>query len=151
MSWLRRRGTAEVKFQVAGDEHAPMAEINITPLTDVFLVLLVIFMVTAPLVMTAGLKIKMPRTQALPTLTERDLIIAITSDERYFVNDAEVPKARLLGYLEELGVASRTVVVQAHEDLPHRVVVSALDTAKRAGAEKLAIATEPIPPKRARK
>ncbi len=126
------------------DLHEPMAEINITPLTDVFLVLLIIFMVTTPLIMTAGIKIRMPRTQALPSLSERDVILAITSDERYFVNNTEVPKARLGDYLKELNVGSKLVVVQADARLSHGVVVGALDTAKAAGAEKLAIATEPV-------
>ena len=127
------------------EEHAPMAEINITPLTDVFLVLLIIFMVTTPLIMTAGLKIRMPKTEALPSLNERDVIIAITSDERYFVNDAEVPKVRLTEFLRELKVEGKLVVVQADQGLTHGVVVAALDAAKMAGADRLAIATEPVP------
>lgn len=128
-------------------EHEPMAEINITPLTDVFLVLLIIFMVTTPLIMTAGVKIRMPKTQALPSLTERDVIIGITSDERYFVNNAEVPKERLMGYLKELKVAGKLVVVQADANLSHGTVMTAMDTAKEAGAERLALATEPLPPR----
>jgi biopolymer transport protein ExbD len=127
-------------------EHEPMAEINITPLTDVFLVLLIIFMVTTPLIMTAGLKIKMPRTHALPSLTERDVIIAVTSDERYFVNNVETPRERLGDYLRELKLDGKLVVVQADKGLTHGVVVNVLDTAKAAGADKLAIATEPVKP-----
>ncbi len=126
------------------DAHEPMAEINITPLTDVFLVLLIIFMVTTPLIMSAGLKIKMPKTEALPSLNERDVIIAVTSDQRYFVNDAEVPRERLTDFLKEMDVVSKLVVVQADENLAHRVVVATLDAAKMAGAEKLAIATQPV-------
>ncbi len=125
-------------------EHEPMAEINITPLCDVFLVLLIIFMVTTPLIMTAGIKIKMPRTQALPALAEQDVIIKVTSDERYFVNDVETPKVRLREYLKGLKLAGKMVVVQANKSLPHGVVIGVLDTAKLAGAEKLAIATQPI-------
>ena len=127
-------------------DHAPMAEINITPLTDVFLVLLIIFMVTTPLIMNSGIKIKMPRTQALPSLSEQDVIIAITSAGRYFVNNTEVPKERLTDYLRELKVAGKLVVVQADKSLTHGTVVAALDAAKMAGAEKLAIATEPMRP-----
>jgi len=126
------------------DIHEPMAEINITPLTDVFLVLLIIFMVTTPLIMTAGIKIKMPRTQSLPSLSERDIILAITSNERYFVNNTEVPKARLGDYLRELRIGNKIVVVQADARLAHGIVVGALDIAKQAGAERLAIATEPM-------
>jgi biopolymer transport protein ExbD len=133
------------------EAHEPMAEINITPLTDVFLVLLIIFMVTTPLIMTAGIKIKMPRTQALPSLSERDIILAITSDERYFVNNTEVPKSRLGDYLRELRIGNKLVVVQADARLTHGTVVAALDTAKAAGAERLAIATEPLPRSPARK
>jgi len=125
-------------------EHEPMWEINITPLTDVFLVLLIIFMVTTPLIMTAGVKIRMPRTHALPSLTERDIVIAVTSTERYFVNSAEVPKERLGGYLREQGLEGKLVVVQADRTLSHGTVVEVLDIAKAAGAERLAIATEPV-------
>ena len=134
------------------EAHEPMAEINITPLTDVFLVLLIIFMVTTPLIMTAGIKIKMPRTQALPSLSEHDIILAITSDERYFVNNTEVPKSRLGDYLREiLRGQNKLVVVQADARLTHGTVVAALDTAKEAGAERLAIATEPLPRSPAKK
>jgi biopolymer transport protein ExbD len=133
------------------EAHEPMAEINITPLTDVFLVLLIIFMVTTPLIMTAGIKIRMPRTQALPALDARDIILAITSDERYFVNNTEVPKSRLGDYLRELRIGNKLVVVQADARLTHGTVVAALDTAKAAGAERLAIATEPLPRSPARK
>ncbi|MEK7476075.1 MAG: biopolymer transporter ExbD [Candidatus Coatesbacteria bacterium] len=133
------------------EAHEPMAEINITPLTDVFLVLLIIFMVTTPLIMTAGIKIKMPRTQALPSLSERDIILAVTSDERYYVNNTEVPKTRLGDYLRELRIGNKLVVVQADARLAFSVVAGALDVAKGAGAERLAIATEPLPRSPARK
>lgn len=130
-----------------GSDHDPMAEINITPLTDVFLVLLIIFMVTTPLIMTAGIKIRMPKTQALPSLTERDVIVGITSDERYFVNSVEVPKERLLSYLTEMKLSEKLVVIQADHSLSHGTVMAAMDTAKQAGAERLALATEPLPPR----
>jgi len=132
-------------------EYEPMAEINVTPLTDVFLVLLIIFMVSAPLIMTSGIKIKMPRTKALPALTERDIIVKVTSDERYFVNDVETPKNRLSGYLKSMKLEGKLVVVEASRSLSHGVVVGVLDTIKEAGAEKLAIATSPVGKKKKRK
>lgn len=128
------------------DVHEPMAEINITPLTDVFLVLLIIFMITTPLIMNSGIKIKMPRTQALPSLSEQDVIIAISASEKYFVNNTEVPKERLTDYLKEMKITGKLVVVQADKMLTHGTVMAALDAAKMAGAEKLAIATEPVRP-----
>lgn len=132
-------------------EHEPMAEINITPLTDVFLVLLIIFMVSAPLIMKSGLKIKIPSSHALPALTERDVIVKVTSDQRYFVNDIETPRGRLADYLKELKLEGKVVVVEADRTLSHGLVVGVLDLAKAAGAEKLAIATEPVAKKGARK
>lgn len=125
-------------------EHEPMAEINITPLTDVFLVLLIIFMVTTPLIMTAGVKIKMPRTEALPALTERDVIIGITAGRRFYVNNVEVDEGRLSGYLREMDLTGKMVVVQADLSLRHGLVMKVMDIAKQAGAEKLAVATEPV-------
>ncbi len=132
-------------------EHEPMATINITPLTDVFLVLLIIFMVTTPLIMTSGLKIKMPRTRALPSLSERDVVIGITSDARYFVNNVEITQARLQGYLKELNLDGKLVVVQADASLSHGTVMKVMDIAKQAGAERLAIATEPASDRDGRK
>ena len=79
------------------------------------------------------------------------MIIKVTSDERYLVNDVETPKARLEGYLRDMNLEGKLVVVQADESLTHGVVVAVLDTAKLAGAEKLAIATTPIPRKAAKK
>src|SRR4029079_6618563 len=72
-----------------------MADINVTPLVDVMLVLLIIFMITAPL-MTTGMQVELPRTQAPPLpSTEKQMVISITADGKYFIAEHEVLEAEL--------------------------------------------------------
>lgn len=131
-------------WNLTGNKERMLTEINITPLTDVMLVLLVIFMVTAPLIMTESFKIKLPRAVTSNAETGRGVMIAVAVDGRISLDGKDITEADLLESLRRAFASGseRTVVVKADGDSRHSVVVKVLDTAKLAGAERLSIATE---------
>ncbi len=131
-------------WKINNNNERMMAEINITPLTDVMLVLLVIFMVTTPLIMTESFKIKLPRAVTSDAEPGRGMIVAVSADGVINLNGRAVALAELSGELKrgfEAG-GDKTVVVKADGDARHSLIVKILDTAKLSGAERLSIATE---------
>ncbi|MBI3753927.1 MAG: biopolymer transporter ExbD [Deltaproteobacteria bacterium] len=122
-----------------------ISEINITPLTDVMLVLLVIFMVTTPLLVMQSFKIKLPKAVSAEAEPGKGITLSIATGGMIYLNNKAVKMEGLFDSIKsELKTASdRTVIIKADKDIPHGMVVKVLDTAKRAGAEKLSIATEP--------
>lgn len=121
-----------------------MADINITPLTDVVMVLLVIFMVTTPLMMQEAFKLKLPTATTAEPNPEQSTTITITPGNIIYLNKAQVSMTDLKGLLVSRMATSpdKTVVIKADKDILHGFVVKVLDVAKESGALKLAIATE---------
>ena len=123
--------------------HRIMAEINITPLTDIFLVLLIIFMVTSVAMVDSGAKVMLPEvdeTQAAP----REITITVTPMQQIYVNADEVPLENLEGALREL-LKTRPdtpVVLQGDREVLLGEAVRILSAAQRAGATQVAIAAE---------
>ena len=128
------------------------AEINITPLTDIFLVLLIIFMVTSSVITSAGaqgdgaaragLKVNLPRGGAADvTASGTELSVAILSDGRLVLAGDVVSAEELGAALEKARAAnpSTLVIVQADEGVPHGKVVQVMEQAKAAGLAQLAI------------
>ncbi len=121
-----------------------MAEINITPLADVMLVLLVIFMVTTPLIMTDSFKVRLPRAVSADAEPGKGAVVAVSEAGHVTLNGRAV---EMDGLREALKAAfgqggDRTVIIRADRGVSHGVVVNVLDTARLAGAERLSIATE---------
>lgn len=121
-----------------------VSEINITPLTDVMLVLLVIFMVTTPLIMTESFKVKLPKAVSSTSETGKGVIIAVNEAGEINLNGRLLAADGLSGALraEFQRGAEKTVVIKADGRARHSVIVKVLDAAKMAGADKLSIATE---------
>lgn len=131
-------------WKINNHNESMMAEINITPLTDVMLVLLVIFMVTTPLIMTESFKIKLPRAVTSDAEPGRGVIVAVSSDGVINLNGRSIALPDLSSELKrgfEAG-GDKTVVVKADGEARHSLIVKILDTAKLSGAERLSIATE---------
>ena len=121
-----------------------VAEINITPFTDVILVLLIIFMITTPLFLQSGIKVNLPKVTASPMQIEKQLVLTITSDNQYFLNEKKVYLATLPQELKShlTSREDRLLVIKADKTVLHGTVVKAMDIAKQCGVDKLAIATE---------
>ncbi len=124
-----------------------LSEINVTPLVDVMLVLLIIFMVTAPLV-TQGVEVRLPAARARQLEERRDpLVVTVTRDRKIFINRTEVGlgdlKNRITRIFENRAEADREVFLRADAEVPYGVVVRAMAELKRAGVGKLGMVTEP--------
>ena len=120
-----------------------MSEINVTPLVDVMLVLLVVFIVTAPL-LTQAVRVNLPKTAATePAKDERSATIAVQADGQVLLNDRKLPVQSLETEIKALLVvnAQTSVQVQADEKALHGQVAKVLAAVQRAGVNKLAIVT----------
>lgn len=139
-------------FSSRSSGNAPMSEINVTPLVDVMLVLLIIFMVTAPL-LQQGVKVDLPDAQAEPMKqsTEERLVLTLAKDGKAYLGKTEIPVERiteLLSANEKLKV-DKELYLHADQELPYGLVVRVMAAAKAGGAETLAMVTDPeaAPPK----
>jgi len=130
-----------------------MSEMNIVPFTDVVLVLLIIFMVTTPLIMQAGIPVKLPQTRTVSDVSEAGLTITLTKDDKIYFNDVEINKNHLENSLKNrlLNDPNLLVIIKADTHTYHGNVVEILDMAKTLGVKRLAIATEAKSTERARK
>ncbi len=127
------------------DERGMMAQINVTPLVDVMLVLLVIFMVTAPM-MQQGVQVNLPKANTKGLNAQEDtVIVSVDRSGRIFINKDEVPAGDLRQRLTDM-FATRTkkeVFLKADAGVPYGEVVRAMADIKGAGIERLGMVTEP--------
>jgi biopolymer transport protein TolR len=122
-----------------------MAEINVTPFVDVMLVLLVIFMVTAPM-MQSGVEVDLPETKTQPMrMRDEPLILSVKKDGTLFVGRTEVPLDELAVKLEAIfeGRDTKELFLRADKDAAYGKVARAMAAAREAGASKLGMVTEP--------
>ena len=129
------------------DDRGTMAEINVTPLVDVMLVLLVIFMVTAPM-MQQGVQVNLPKadTKAMNP-AEETVVVTVDKNNKVFINKEETPAGDLRSKLTGL-FATRTkkeVFLKADSSVPYGEVVKIMADIKGAGIERLGMVTEPAP------
>jgi biopolymer transport protein TolR len=132
--------------QGAGRIRSNLAEINVIPLVDVVLVLLLIFMLTAPM-MYRGIDVNLPRSASRPTAIEERLVLTLTKDRLLYLNDRILPLTTLEPRLRELlrDRADKTVFIKADKDLAYGYVVETMDRIRRAGVERVGMVTEPLP------
>jgi biopolymer transport protein TolR len=122
-----------------------MSEINVTPFVDVMLVLLIIFMVTAPM-MIQGLNVDLPEATAKPLESEKEhLVITIDKSNQVYINDFEVTidflRQKLIKILQ--GRSDRDVYLKADKSIPYGIVIQVMAEIKEAGVDKLGMITEP--------
>ena len=126
-----------------GESSEIVAEINITPLTDIFLVLLIIFMITSSAMIESGGKVNLPK--AVATQSEsRGTTVTLTPKHEIFVNQKQVAEAALEKTLQEAlsGSADKTVILRGDRDVLLGDTVKVMSIIKRAGASEIAIAAE---------
>ncbi len=129
-----------------GGSGRALSEINVTPLVDVMLVLLIIFMVTAPLIQQ-GVKVDLPKTKA-PALDVKEdrLVLTLTKEKRIFIGEVELPYAQLSQKLIGNQRLQRDKEIYLHADrgLPYGFVVDVMAIIKEAGVENLGMVTDPV-------
>lgn len=124
-----------------------VSEINVTPFVDVMLVLLIIFMVTAPM-MTQGIDVKLPESAApaIPSEEER-LMVTIDKDQKIFINENQVDLNVLgpkLSAMYQSQQQHKGVFLRADEKLPYGFVVEVMGTIRQAGIDQIGMVTEPL-------
>ena len=128
-----------------GNSHF-MSDINVTPLVDVMLVLLIIFMVTAPMMMQ-GVNVSLPKTTSKPLPAEKEhLIITVDRSQQIYINDYKVGLEALQAKLKKIyeGRPDEKVYLRADKGVPYGIVVRVMSEVKDAGVEKLGMVTEPL-------
>ena len=133
-----------------GNHSSLMSDINVTPFVDVMLVLLIIFMVTAPMMME-GVNVSLPEATSKPLVSEKKpLIVNIDSENSIFINDFKVTVDGLGEKLNKIlnGRKDREVYLKADKDISYGMVVRVMSEIKGAGVEKLGMVTIPISDKR---
>lgn len=122
-----------------------MGEINVTPLVDVMLVLLIIFMVAAPM-MTTGVPVDLPNARAPHMdLDEEKLVLSIDLEQRVYLGETEVPMDRLEDAIRTNAriIADNELYIQADENVPYGFVVRVFAMVREAGVETVGLITDP--------
>jgi biopolymer transport protein ExbD/biopolymer transport protein TolR len=127
-----------------------LADINITPLVDVVLVLLIIFMITAP-VLQSGIDVSVPHTRSVNQLTEERIVVTIDKNQNVFLQaggaDRPINLTDLTSSLRSTGLgdpAKRIIYLRADEKVPFGAFASVMDAVKRAGITNISIVTQPL-------
>lgn len=129
-----------------GNEKRFMSDINVTPLVDVMLVLLIIFMVTAPMMMQ-GVDVNLPQTTAKSIKTREDpLILTINKKREIFLEDRQIGLKNLENKMKTIFKyrTNKELLLRADREVPYGFVIKVIARVKRAGIDKLGMVTEPI-------
>lgn len=131
--------------------YRPMSEINVTPFIDVMLVLLIVFMVTAPL-LTAGVKVDLPKTEAgsVSEKDEKPLEVTVNKKGDLYIGETKVTRDELLVKLSAItgDDQERRIFIRADQGLPYGDVMTVLGSINKAGYKKVALITAPTSPKK---
>ena len=128
----------------SGSTQPSISEINVTPLVDVVLVLLIIFMVTAPILQT-GIEVNLPRTRTVAAVNpEQRAVVSISRNEILFYRSSRVNFNRLGELLrKEIKESGESIFLQADEDVPWKTIVAVIDEIRVSGFDKINLVTKP--------
>ena len=128
-----------------GRTQSALADINITPLVDVVLVLLIIFMVTAP-VLQSGIDVSVPKTKTVKEITEERMVISLNKDQRIFLGNDPININEIGNRLRQRirDPRQQSIFVRADENVPFGVFATVMDAVKQAGFANVSIVTQPM-------
>jgi biopolymer transport protein TolR len=129
----------------SGQTRSSLAEINITPLVDVVLVLLVIFMITAP-VLQSGIEVSVPKTRTVREITEQRVVLTIDREQNIFLGDSPVNIHDLPERLRQPNTdpSKQVIYLRADERVPFGAFANVMDAVKQAGITNISIVTQPL-------
>jgi len=122
-----------------------LAEINVTPLVDVVLVLLIIFMLTAP-ILQSGIEVSVPKTKSVNEITEERIVISITRAQRVFLGNDPVNINEIGNILRQKvrDPEHQSIYLRADENVPFGAFATVMDAVKSSGIRNVSIVTEPL-------
>ncbi|KHD88940.1 MAG: biopolymer transporter ExbD [Bdellovibrio sp. ArHS] len=131
-------------FKDGGNDNEAIADINVVPLVDIILVVLIIFMVTAPMFMKPTINVNLPKAASGDQTAPSKLNIALTADGRINLNGSFVSEAEVQAKAQEEVAKNADVqaIISADKDVPHGKVVGVLDIVKGSGVKKFAISID---------
>jgi biopolymer transport protein ExbD/biopolymer transport protein TolR len=134
-----------------GRTQSSLSDINVTPLVDVVLVLLIIFMLTAP-VLQSGIEVAVPKTRTVKEITEPRLVISVDREQRVFLGSDPINVNEISTKLRQKvqDPAQQSVYLRADENVPFGVFAAVMDAVKQSGITNVSIVTEPLQSKNAR-
>jgi biopolymer transport protein ExbD/biopolymer transport protein TolR len=130
-----------------GRTRSALADINITPLVDVVLVLLIIFMLTAP-ILQSGIEVEVPKTKTVKEITEERLVISIDKQQRVFLGNDPINVNLIANTLRRKvrDPQRQSIFLRADENVPFGAFATVMDAVKQAGITNVSIVTQPLNP-----
>jgi biopolymer transport protein ExbD/biopolymer transport protein TolR len=130
-----------------GRTQTSLSDINITPLVDVVLVLLIIFMVTAP-VLQSGIEVSVPKTRTVKQITEERMVISIDKQQRVFLGSDPININQIAAALQQKiqgkDPQHESIFLRADEDVPFGAFATVMDAVKQSGITNVSIVTQPL-------
>src|SRR5205809_7619371 len=128
-----------------GRTQTSLSDINITPLVDVVLVLLIIFMVTAP-VLQSGIEVNVPRTRSVKEITEERLVVSINKQQRVFLGNDAINIKEIGAKLKQkiCDPQHQSIFIRADEDVPFGAFATVMAAVKQSGISNVSIVTQPL-------
>jgi biopolymer transport protein ExbD len=127
-----------------GSNEEAISDINVVPLVDIILVVLIIFMVTAPMIMKPSITVNLPKAASGDASQETQLTITLAGDGRVFLNTKQTTLPEVLAAAQAAVIKNPEVqaIISADKDVPHGDVVTVMDIIKQGGVKKFAISIE---------
>ena len=128
-----------------GRTQTALADINVTPLVDVVLVLLIIFMVTAP-VLQSGIEVNVPHTRTVKEVTEERLVISIDKSQKVYLGNDPINVNQIATTLKQRirDPRHQSIYIRSDEDVPFGAFATVMDAIKQSGISNVSIVTQPI-------
>jgi biopolymer transport protein TolR len=128
-----------------GRTQTSLADINITPLVDVVLVLLIIFMLTAP-ILQSGIEVEVPKTRTVKEITEERLVITIDRQQRVYLGNEPININQIAAKLRQKirDPEHQSIFLRADEEVPFGAFATVMDAVKQAGITNVSIVTQPL-------
>jgi biopolymer transport protein ExbD/biopolymer transport protein TolR len=128
-----------------GQTRTSLADINITPLVDVVLVLLIIFMISAP-VLQSGVEVNVPKTRTVKEITEQRIVVTIDREQKIFLNDKPINVHDLPQALHQASTdpSHQSIYLRSDERVPFGAFATVMDAVKQSGITNVSIVTQPL-------